>query len=191
MPKTPKSKYASRTLVALTAGGPVNTTLPANGTAAQSPASDNITNATAVVGDSGTATALTGGTAVAGEYGKAINERYGAAIVDYNGTAQGGAETLCFVQAGGLATTGDGGVAFAKMDGEAAVSGTGIAIAFQRSGAVVSATKGLIIIGYRDSVGSLSFTVGRIGKNGIKSGIRYTLDSNHKFVEAPPQRRKK
>ena len=73
------------------------------------------------------------------------------------------------------------------MDGEAVVSGTGIAIAFQRSGAVVSATSGILILGYRDPAGNLRFTVGRIGINGLKSGVRYTLDKDHKFVEAPPR----
>ena len=72
------------------------------------------------------------------------------------------------------------------------VSGTGIAIAKNFGGkAVVSATDGLLIIGYPNAQGRIKFKVGRIGKNGIKSGVRYTLDKDHKFIEIHAKKRAK
>ena len=80
MKAKPKNKVVPRTVLASTASGFVSGVLAANGTAQQLPDPNSTTNATSVVGDSGTAVTQTGGTAVAGDAGMAKNERYGVAI---------------------------------------------------------------------------------------------------------------
>jgi hypothetical protein len=122
---------------------------------------------TATAGDSGTATAGYSGTATAGYSGTATAGDSGTATAGYSGTATAG---VC-----GTATAGDSGTATAGYSGTATAGVCGTATA---------GDSGTVIIKWWDEDAKrYRFSIGYIGEDGLKPGVRYKLDDKHQFVE--------
>ena len=114
----------------------------------------------ATAGIDGTATAGDEGTATAGDWGTATAGDWGTAIAGIDGTASAGYE--------GTATTCDYGTASAG-----------------KYGTVSAGEEGIIEIEYYDDKkGRIRKKTGYIGEDGLRPGVKYKLDEDHKFVEA-------
>ena len=191
---TTPANEKSRRVLAATTNGLVDEELPPGGVAVQplEPPPDGTLIVVATAGDQGTAHCETAGAAIVGDGGLATVKRYGVAYAGKGGCASsgaadglgGGAEVTASVLDDGTARSeGDGGIAIARLRGEAVVGGQGIAIAFL-DGVASAQLDSVIIIGYREGP-KVHFKVGVIGEKGLLPGVRYMLDENRDFTEAP------